>query len=307
MKTPLSSSLFFLTCSLFASAEFRRSSVFETTNRQDGDKIILTAHGMGIDDVNRVVIPVHDGRIPPLPCVTSNAGTHPHGSTFTKNNFHYTCNNGTAEVVACLADDGSVIQLGRTFVRGGMKHYCSVLGDNVTYKQESMCYENGMHYNVGDSFRNGSFKLTCREQGVYVEGCYMQNSFNDLLMAGESRIENGKRHECEIIGPGKVRYVVKMLGCMHEGQQYSTGQMWTHQHVRYQCKNDGTLLVLGCIDEDLFIELGRDLLMNGAAHRCYQVNTTVFYHKFACERSSLAECVSQSMQRRFRRHPEQRG
>lgn len=37
----------------------------------------------------------------------------------------------------------------------------------------------------------------------------MQNSFSDLLMSGESRIENGKRHECEIIGPGKVRYVVK--------------------------------------------------------------------------------------------------
>ncbi|UMM21468.1 hypothetical protein L5515_003139 [Caenorhabditis briggsae] len=165
-----------------------------------------------------------------------------------------------------------------------------------------MCYENGMHYNVGDSFRNGSFKLTCRESGIYVEGCYMQNSFNDLLMSGESRIENGKRHECEIIGPGKVRYVVKMLGCNHEGQQYSTGQMWTHQHVRYQCKNDGTLLVLGCIDEGLFIELGRDLLMEGMVHRCYQVNTTVFYHKFACERSSLAECVSQSMHRRARRY-----
>uniref|UniRef100_A0A8R1DHW8 Abnormal cell migration protein 18-like fibronectin type I domain-containing protein n=1 Tax=Caenorhabditis japonica TaxID=281687 RepID=A0A8R1DHW8_CAEJA len=283
------------------SSEFR-SSFFETSNRQEGDKIILTAHGMGIDDVNRVVIPVSNGRIPPLPCVTSNAGTHPHGSTFTKNNFHYTCNNGTAEVVACLADDGSVIQLGRTFVRSGMKHYCSVLGDNVTYKQESMCYENGMHYNVGDSFRNGSFKLTCREQGLYVEGCYMQNSFNDVLMGGESRIENGKRHECEIIGPGKVRYVVKMLGCMHEGQQYSTGQMWTHQHVRYQCKNDGTLLVLGCIDEGLFIELGRDLLMNGMAHRCYQVDTTVFYHKFACERSSLSQCVAENAQRRFRRH-----
>lgn len=79
-------------------------------------------------------------------------------------------NQKTGNFAACLADDGSVIQLGRTFVRSGMKHFCSIQGDNVTYKQESMCYENGMHYNVGDSFRNGSFKLTCREQGIYVEG-----------------------------------------------------------------------------------------------------------------------------------------
>ncbi|CAB3402383.1 unnamed protein product [Caenorhabditis bovis] len=278
-------------------AEFH-SSIVETVNHQEGDKIILTAHGMGIDDANRVVIPVHNGRIPPLPCVTANAGTHEHGSTFTRNNFHYSCNNGTAEVVACIADDGSVIQLGRTFVRSGMKHFCNVDGDNVTYKQEAMCYENGVHYNIGDSFRNGSFKLVCKEQGIHVDGCYMQNSFGQVLQAGESRIENGKRHECEIIAPGKVRYVVKMLGCTHEGQQYSTGQMWTHQHIRYQCKNDGNLSVLGCVDDGLFMELGRDLLMNGIAHRCYQVGSTTFYHKFGCDRSSLSECVAEMMHRR---------
>ncbi|VDM73132.1 unnamed protein product [Strongylus vulgaris] len=163
-------------------------------------EIILTAHGMSVDDVeNRVVIPseysfiqviiyncciyegklahqtsrfcsVQDGRIPPLPCVMANAGTHQHGETFTKNNFHYQCKNGTAEVVACIADDQSVIQLGRIFVRNGMKHKCSVVGDSVTYEQESMCFDNGIHYSIGDTFRNGSFRLTCGQDGIIIEG-----------------------------------------------------------------------------------------------------------------------------------------
>ncbi|EYC25781.1 hypothetical protein Y032_0011g1381 [Ancylostoma ceylanicum] len=118
-------------------------SIVDHEDRQ----IILTAHGMSMDDVeNRVVIPIQDGRIPPLPCVMANAGTHQHGETFTKNNFHYQCQNGTAEVVACIADDQSVIQLGRTFVKNGMKHKCTIVGDSVTYEQGTegkLGYRNG--------------------------------------------------------------------------------------------------------------------------------------------------------------------
>ena len=81
----------------------------------------------------------------------ANAGTHEHGSTFTKNNFHYQCNNGTAEVIgqssiirnreliflrlACISDDGAVVQLGRTYVNQGVRHKCNVQGDSVTYEQ----------------------------------------------------------------------------------------------------------------------------------------------------------------------------
>ncbi|PIO63350.1 hypothetical protein TELCIR_15050, partial [Teladorsagia circumcincta] len=34
-----------------------------------------------------------------------------------------------------------------------------------------------------------------------------------------------------------------------------------------------------CVDDGLFLDLGRDLLMNGMVHRCYQVGMTTFYHK----------------------------
>ncbi|KJH50864.1 hypothetical protein DICVIV_03014 [Dictyocaulus viviparus] len=251
------------------------SSLVDHEERQ----IVLTAHGMSIDDVeNRVIIPMQGDRIPPLPCVMVNAGTHQHGETFTSKNFHYQCQNGTAEVVACIGDDQSVIQLGRTFIRNGIKHKCSISGDSVTYEREAMCFENGIHYSIGESFRNGSFRLTCGRDGFAIEGCYMQNS-DGYLMAGESRIVGQQRHECETLGDGRVRYQIKAIGCMRRDEHYSIGQIFTDKHVRYQCKNDGTLDVLGCVDDGLFLELGRDILMNGMVHRCYNVDTTTFYHK----------------------------
>jgi len=83
----------------------------------------------------------------------SGAGVYENGKTFTKGNFHYNCKNGTAEVigwnfeakfpaysliyvfVACVADDMSVIQIGRTFLKNGMRHRCEVKDSTVTYEQ----------------------------------------------------------------------------------------------------------------------------------------------------------------------------
>ncbi|EPB79608.1 hypothetical protein ANCCEY_01304 [Ancylostoma ceylanicum] len=152
--------------------------------------------------------------------------------------------------LACIADDQSVIQLGRTFVKNGMKHKCTIVGDSVTYEQgtegklEAMCFDNGIHYSIGDTFRNGSFRLTCGRDGIIIEGCYLQNS-GDYLVAGESRIVGRQRHECEVLGDGRVRYQVKVIGCVREGQHYNIAQVFTDKHVRYQCKNDGSLDVLG--------------------------------------------------------------
>ncbi|CAJ0943042.1 unnamed protein product, partial [Mesorhabditis belari] len=268
--------------------------VFALGRAIEEGEVILTPHGMGMHAAERIVIPVTNGVLPPLPCVMRESGAHDHGSSFTKGNFHYLCNNGTAEVMACISEDGSVIQLGRTFVKNGIRHKCNVATDTVTYEQESMCYENGVHYNVGDSFRNGSFKLTCRDEGVAIEGCYLQNSVYDTLQVGESRIVGHYRHECEQIASGKVRYTVKVIGCVREDEVYNINQVFTDRHVRYQCMQDGTLQVLGCVDNGLFVELGRDLLLDGLLHRCYKVDRTTFYHKFPCD-GPLAECIANSI------------
>lgn len=75
---------------------------------------------------------------------------------------------------------------------------------------------------------------------------------------------------------------------------FGRGQIWTDSHIRYQCTSEGTTKVLGnsntklfnfifnlgCIDDDdLFIDLGRDILLQGIVHRCYKINTTTFYHR----------------------------
>ncbi|XGW04142.1 hypothetical protein V3C99_015357 [Haemonchus contortus] len=141
---------------------------------------------MSFDDVDKqIVIPIQDGRIPPLSCIVANAGKYKQIQTFTNKNFHYQCQNGTAKFVACIADDQSVIQLGRTFVRNGIMHECTIFGVTVKYEQKAMCFDNGVHYSIGDTFRNGSFRLTCGRDGITIEGCYLQNS-GGYLMAGKS-------------------------------------------------------------------------------------------------------------------------
>ena len=70
------------------------------------------------------------------------------------------------------------------------------------------------------------------------------------------------------------------LGCKKGDQIYSEGQVWTEKHIRYQCSETSVIKVLGCIDEGgLFIELGRDVLIDGIVHRCYRINNTTFYHR----------------------------
>ncbi|TKR75923.1 hypothetical protein L596_017144 [Steinernema carpocapsae] len=258
------------------------------------NSFVLVPHGHGPNDASRVVIPhVMDGPQPPFPCILAESGTHEHGQTFTKGNFHYKCNNGTSEVIACVSDDSSVIQIGRTFIRNGVKHKCNVNGDTVTYEQESTCFENGIHYNIGESFRNGSFKLICRQNGIGIDGCYAQNASDIVIPLGQIQVIGNYRHNCEILERGRVRYAVNLIGCRKGNEIFNEGQIWTDKHIRYQCLGDGALKVLGCIDDGgFFIDLGRDILMNGVVHRCYRINHTTFYHRFHCEAGTLHECVN---------------
>ncbi|MFH4979577.1 hypothetical protein AB6A40_006286 [Gnathostoma spinigerum] len=210
---------------------------------------ILVPHGMSPDSSQRVIIPaVQSGEQPPFPCVIADVGTIEHGQTFTKGNFHYRCANGTADVIACVADDKSVIQIDRTFIRNGVKHKCTVDGETVTYRQESTCFENGIHYSTGDTFRNGSFRLACREEGIIIDGCYLQNT-DEWMNVNSTRVIGHYKHSCQLVGVGKVRYTINLDGCRKGNQFFNEGQIWTDRHIRYQCSNDGTLKVQGEVNE----------------------------------------------------------
>uniref|UniRef100_A0A914LVD0 Abnormal cell migration protein 18-like fibronectin type I domain-containing protein n=2 Tax=Meloidogyne TaxID=189290 RepID=A0A914LVD0_MELIC len=238
---------------------------------------------------NRIIIPQVKGnhRLAVLPCLIAGLGIYEHGKTFTKGNFHYNCKNGTAEVIACVSDDMSVIQIGRTFLKEGIRHRCEVKGQTVTYEQKSTCYENGIHYDIGETFKNGSFQLICKENGVAVKEA--------VILLGESRIISDRRHSCELTENGKIRYVINFIGCFNSNgsAEYKPGQIWTEKHIRYQCSREGMTKVLGCVDGNgLFIELGHDVLMGGTVHRCYRIKNTTFYHRFQCQKDfSLTECV----------------
>lgn len=85
---------------------------------------------------------------------------------------------------------------------------------------------------------------------------------------------------------------------MKGNKKYREGEIWTDQHVKYEC-SDGrgkvigrhislfhhrqfTVLpgITGCVDEDgMIIELGRDIRVQSVVHRCYKQNNTTFYHR----------------------------
>uniref|UniRef100_A0A914LUD8 Abnormal cell migration protein 18-like fibronectin type I domain-containing protein n=1 Tax=Meloidogyne incognita TaxID=6306 RepID=A0A914LUD8_MELIC len=176
---------------------------------------------------------------------------------------------------SCVSDDMSVIQIGRTFLKEGIRHRCEVKGQTVTYEQKSTCYENGIHYDIGETFKNGSFQLICKENGVAVKEA--------VILLGESRIISDRRHSCELTENGKIRYIINFIGCFNSNgsAEYKPGQIWTEKHIRYQCSREGMTRVLGCVDGNgLFIELGHDVLMGGTVHRCYRIKNTTFYHRF---------------------------
>ncbi|VDN04946.1 unnamed protein product [Thelazia callipaeda] len=253
---------------------------------------IIVPYGHSPIGMEKVIIPAApSGFQPPFPCVVTGMGTYEHGQTFTKGHFHYKCSNGTAEVIACVADDKSVIHIGRMFIRGGIRHKCEVSGDTVTYEQESTCYDHGIHYEVGEHFRNGSFSLVCQNDGIVIEGCYARNT-DITIPVGSQRVIDHYLHKCEMLEQGRVRYTAHLNGCKQDNKFFNENQIWKSGHIRYQCTSDGIVRVLGCVDDNgLFVELGRDILIYNVVYRCYRVDRTTVYHRFECVGRTLAECI----------------
>lgn len=94
----------------------------------------------------------------------------------------------------------------------------------IDFVKEAMCHANGRNYEVGESFRNGSFHVKCSRDGLTVagwlemkehtssgSGCYVQGRFDELLMAGESRLIEGQKHECFSMPDGRLRYTVMSM------------------------------------------------------------------------------------------------
>uniref|UniRef100_A0A0N4Z248 Sushi domain-containing protein n=1 Tax=Parastrongyloides trichosuri TaxID=131310 RepID=A0A0N4Z248_PARTI len=242
----------------------------------------------------KVVIPVQkDGTTNPLPCVLDD-GIHENGQTFTKANFHYKCVNGVSTVIACISDDKAVIQIGRTFIKDGVKHKCVNNGDTVTYEYKTTCYQNGINYNAGDTWRNGTFQMRCDDDRISINGCYTRNEVPEILLSiGETRKIGSKKFSCLKENSGKIRYSSQVIGCERDGVVFNEGEIFQNQQIKYRCNADGTSTALGCIDMDskVFVEVGKDIMINDIAYRCYRVGKTTFFQRFHCQNKSFEECL----------------
>uniref|UniRef100_A0AC35TRL6 EH domain-containing protein n=1 Tax=Rhabditophanes sp. KR3021 TaxID=114890 RepID=A0AC35TRL6_9BILA len=257
--------------------------------------------------VHKVVIPLAaDGSTPSLPCVLADSGVHEHGQTFTKGAFHYRCVNGTSEVIACISKDNAVIQIGRTFIKEGTMHKCITKGNSVAYEQQNTCYQNGINYDIGDTWRNGTFQVKCQATGVAITGCYSKNESPEfLLKLGESKRQKAMKHSCLAESDGKVRYTSVMVGCERDGEIYKEGDIFSDKHIRFMCNSDGSSKVLGCWDEEnkVFVELGKDVLIKEIVYRCYRSDKTTFFQRYQCKSKSFDECIKSAPNGKRKRTP----
>uniref|UniRef100_A0A0K0DVB3 CFHR3 n=1 Tax=Strongyloides stercoralis TaxID=6248 RepID=A0A0K0DVB3_STRER len=243
----------------------------------------------------KVVIPVNkDGTTNPLPCVLDD-GVHENGQTFTKANFHYKCVNGVSTVIACISDDKAVIQIGRTFIKNGIKHKCINNGDTVTYEYKSTCYSNGINYNTGDTWRNGTFQMRCEDDKISINGCYTRNEVPEILLqVGETRKVESKKFSCVKEDSGKIRYSSQTIGCDRDGVIFNEGEVFQNQQIKYRCNADGTSTALGCVDSEskVFVEIGKDIMINDVIYRCYRNGKTTFFQRFHCQGKSFENCLN---------------
>uniref|UniRef100_A0A183C9Q2 ZP domain-containing protein n=1 Tax=Globodera pallida TaxID=36090 RepID=A0A183C9Q2_GLOPA len=198
--------------------------------------------------------------------------------------------DGQQPQLPCLITGVGIYEHGQTFTKGNFHYNC----------------KNGTAEVIGDTFKNGSFKVICKDTGVAVLGCFLLNSTEDAILLGESRLIGTKRHSCEITESGKIRYVIRILGCQGQNgseEDLKPGQTWVDKHIRYHCTEEGEKKVLGCVDDGgLFIELGHDIMMGGTVHRCYKFQNVTYYHRFHCDKErSLAECISSTKTPKLKR------
>lgn len=104
--------------------------------------------------------------------------------------------------------------------------------DNHKFIAESMCFENGIHYNVGDSFRNGSFKLTCGRDGVAIEGTYQRLIFY-LRLIKYKAIRRTKRFHCRLLSAERSHWNSRSRRVSNRWQI----QTW----MRESCRGEGPI------------------------------------------------------------------
>uniref|UniRef100_A0A914UNM7 Secreted protein n=1 Tax=Plectus sambesii TaxID=2011161 RepID=A0A914UNM7_9BILA len=275
---------------------------------------IVNANGQPSSSANGVLVPsgslsavgqtrqLNDGTVV-RDCFDASSGMHTHGEQFVRgSSFKYKCNNGTAEVIACIATQRAnfaAIEIGKSLDVNGFWHKCEYFETNqsVRYTQEASCFANGKEWHEGETFRSNAFKMRCETWGYAIAGCYYFDSNGEqkeLEVGGSAEVGN-LRHNCEKdpTVKGRVKYYVQAMGCVKNGKNYKANEEWTENHLRYKCNENGAFEVQGCIlDSGKLLPIGGSFAFNHTAHRCYRIGITTYYHEFSCDYPGLPSCAS---------------
>ena len=79
-------------------------------------------------------------------------------------------------------------------------------------------------------------------------------------------------------------------GCVKAGKEYTEGDVYSANHLRYKCQN-GMMDVTGCyLDESRDMQIGQDLVEKNMVHRCYRLGPRVEYSEYACGFNGTPSC-----------------
>uniref|UniRef100_A0A1I8BQ54 Abnormal cell migration protein 18-like fibronectin type I domain-containing protein n=1 Tax=Meloidogyne hapla TaxID=6305 RepID=A0A1I8BQ54_MELHA len=197
-------------------------------------------------------------------CIDMEGRNHPEGLEYERQNKHfkYRCVNGQEEVAACIGSDrtnNARIPVGQTLDIKGYWHKCI-------------------------KYQNGSV--------IYTQGCYFyDNGQAQKLNVGEQRQVGKVTHFCETKGNTLQYYSKGSGGCVKAGKEYSEGDVYLTNHLRYKCQG-GIMDVTGCyINENRDLSIGQDIVEKGMVYRCYRLGPKIEYSEYACGFRGTPSCT----------------
>ncbi|KAF7632129.1 hypothetical protein Mgra_00008442 [Meloidogyne graminicola] len=242
-------------------------------------------------------------------CIDMEGINHPEGVEYDRQNKHfkYRCNNGQEEVAACIGSDrtdNARIPVGETLNIKGYWHKCMKYPngstktgfDHIERLKTTSCSTERNEYRVGEEILLGNLRMVCGDQGYNVIGCYFYNKGQvQKLNVGEQQQIGKVTHFCEAKGNTLQYYSTGAGGCMKAGKEYSEGDVYSINHLRYKC-HGGIMDVTGCyIEENRDLSIGQDIVEKGMVYRCYRLGPKIEYTEYACGFRGTPSCTPEAI------------
>lgn len=167
-------------------------------------------------------------------------------------NFWYLCRNGREVPIACVASDGSRIELGSTYRSETFVIQCSQPTPGTIQVEPVACVNQGFSVVPGAIFSNDqTFYYRCarKENMLHIELAGCVGATGELVENGGVVRRGTFVYRCVKTSTG---ISLEPEGCLFEGRQYNIGQDIDSQAVWYRCeaepqRNSLGIKVKGCV------------------------------------------------------------